>query len=98
MTFRMLVVAVVVAGSATMASAQPQGRGAFPPVRIGPSAPVPPEVAMLRPNTTELQQINDALHTFIANDRSPSSAVLKKYESIILVPPPRLNVAATYTQ
>jgi lysophospholipase L1-like esterase len=59
---------------------------------------VPPEVAMLRPSPAELTQINDALQRFIASDTSASSGVLKKYESLILVPPPRLNVAATYTQ
>ena len=53
---------------------------------------------MLRPGPAELQQINDALRAFIAADRSPASDVLKKYEPIIMVPPPRLNVAATYTQ
>src|SRR5205814_7059509 len=58
----------------------------------------PPEVAMLRPGPAELQQINDALRAFIAADRSPAGDVLKKYEPIITVPPPRLNVAATYTQ
>jgi lysophospholipase L1-like esterase len=95
---RILVVSLVVAAHAGTAIAQPQGRGAVPPVRIGPSAPVPPEVAMLRPGPAELQQINDALRAFIAADRSPASDVLKKYEPIIMVPPPRLNVAATYTQ
>ena len=65
---------------------------------IGPPAPVPPEVAMLRPAAGELQQMNAALRRFIDNDKSDASATLKKYESLILVPPPRLNVAATYTQ
>ena len=97
---RVLVVSVVVAAHAGAAIAQPPaGRGAPPPaVRIGPSAPVPPEVAMLRPGPAELQRINDALRAFIAADRSPASDLLKKYEPIIMVPPPRLNVAATYTQ
>jgi lysophospholipase L1-like esterase len=65
---------------------------------IGPPAPVPPEVAMLRPGVDELQQVNGALRKFIASDTSDASVVLKKYESLILVPPPRLNVAATFTQ
>ena len=72
------------------------GRGT--PVVIGPSAPVPPEVAMLRPSAAELAQINQALQTFVATDRSPASELLKKYESILLLQPPRLNTAATYTQ
>ncbi len=83
---------------ATTTTAPGLGRGSFPPVQIGPPAPVPPEVAMLRPSASELADINDALRKFIAADQSPASAVLKKYEPIILVPPPRLNVAATYTQ
>ena len=67
------------------------------PVVIGPSAPVPPEVTMLRPSADELRQINGALQRFINSDTS-DHAVLKKYESLLMVPPPRLNVAATYTQ
>jgi lysophospholipase L1-like esterase len=70
----------------------------FVPIQIGPPAPVPPEVAIPRPNPDELRQINSALQKFISTDKSDSSAALKKYESLILVPPPRLNVAATYTQ
>jgi lysophospholipase L1-like esterase len=76
--------------------AQP-GRG-FTPAPIGPPAPVPPEVAMLRPSAAELTQINDALKRFIASDRSPASAALKKYESLLLLQPPSLNTAATFTQ
>src|SRR5262245_23766987 len=91
--------ALVVALCAASSLAQPPaGRAAFPPVHIGPTAPVPPEVAIPRPSPAELQQINDALRGFIAGDKSPAAPALKKYESIILVPPPRLNVAATYTQ
>ena len=93
-----VIVAVAVAASSAAHAQPPAGRGAFPPVRIGPSAPVPTEVAIPRPNPTELQQINDALRTFIASEKSSAGTTLKKYESIILVPPPRLNVAATYTQ
>jgi len=61
--FRFLAVTLIAAGmTASVAFAQPpSGRGSLPAVQIGPSAPVPPEVAMLRPSPTELQQINDAL-------------------------------------
>ena len=98
-SFRAGLVAVVVAVCGGTSLAQPPaGRAAFPPIHIGPTAPVPPEVAIPRPSPAELQQINDALRGFIASDKSPASPALKKYESIILVPPPRLNVAATYTQ
>src|ERR1051326_3201585 len=53
---------------------------------------------MLRPSATELTQINDSLQKFIAADTSPSSAALKKYQSLIMLQPPRLNTAATFTQ
>jgi len=73
------------------------GRG-FAPVVIGPSAPVPPEVAMLRPTADELSQINGALKTFVDTNASPARDLLKKYESLVMVEPPRLNTAATFTQ
>jgi beta-glucosidase len=68
------------------------------PVVIGPPAPVPPEVAMLRPNAAELTQINQAIQRTIDTDTSAARDVLKKYASLMLVQPPRLNTAATYTQ
>jgi lysophospholipase L1-like esterase len=94
-----LVVGFVLCAAAS-AAAQTVAVPAAPPRRpivIGPSAPVPPEVAALRPSPDELRQINGALQRFINSDTS-DHAVLKKYESLLLVPPPRLNVAATYTQ
>ena len=42
--------------------------------------------------------MNAALRRFIDSDMSDARATLKKYESLILVPSPRLNVAATFTQ
>ena len=96
--------AIVAAGVVVAAQAPPapgaagRGRGAFPPVQIGPPAPVPSAVAMLRPSAGELTDINAALQRFIAADKSPSSAALKKYEPLILLQPPRLNTAATFTQ
>ena len=74
-----------------------RGRG-FVPVQIGPPAPVPPEVAIPRPSPEELTQVNDAMRTFIAADKSAAGPVLRKYESLLLLQPPRLNVAATFTQ
>ena len=74
------------------------GRGAFPPVQIGPPAPVPPEVAIPRPSAAELAQINSAVSAFVAGNQSTAGPVLRKYASLLVVPPPRLNVAATYTQ
>jgi len=103
-TLRILVAsATIVLGGPGAALAQPPATpiAAQPPrgpVVIGPSAPVPPEVTMLRPTADELTQVNDALRTLIAKDTSPASAALKKFEPIILLQPPRLNTAATYTQ
>jgi lysophospholipase L1-like esterase len=79
------------------AAGQRGGRG-FVPVPIGPPAPVPPEVAMVRPAAAELTEINDALRRFIETDKSPAAPLLKKYESLVRLQPPRLNTAATFTQ
>src|SRR5687767_6510121 len=87
---------------AAQAPAQPQaqargGRG-FGPVQIGPSAPVPPEVTMLRPSAAELTELNQALKTFVDSNTSRAKDLLKKYESLVMIEPPRLNTAATFTQ
>jgi len=77
------------------------GRGQVPargPVVIGPPAPVPPEVAMLRPEQAEIDRINAALKKFVDADKSADKAILKKYESLLMMQAPRLNTAATYTQ
>ena len=74
------------------------GRAAFPPVVIGPSAPVPPEVAIPRPTPEELTQVNDAITKWIDSNKSPNKAVLQKFEPLMMLQPPHLNVAATYTQ
>jgi len=82
------------------AEPQAQGRGGrgFGPVQIGPSAPVPPEVAMLRPSAAELAELNQALKTFVDTNTSRAKDLLKKYESLVMIEPPRLNTAATFTQ
>jgi lysophospholipase L1-like esterase len=76
----------------------PGGRGGFAPVQIGPPAPVPPEVAIPRPTPAEIEQVNAALRRMIASDRSATQALLKKYESLMLLQPPKANNAATFTQ
>src|SRR5262245_30590870 len=99
--FGSLGLVLVLTGSAAAqatAPAAPAPPRPFVPIPIGSPAPVPPQVAMLRPRADEVKQINAALQKFIASDKSDSSAALKKYESLIAVPPPRLNIAATYTQ
>jgi lysophospholipase L1-like esterase len=80
------------------AAPQGAGRGAFAPIVIGPPAPVPPEVAIPRPTPAELAQVNEAVANWIESDKSSSTPLLKKFESLLMLQPPRLNVAATYTQ
>jgi (4-O-methyl)-D-glucuronate---lignin esterase len=84
------------AGSAVAAPAPGQGRGG--PVVIGPPAPVPPEVAIPRPTLAEIGEVNAAVKRFIDADRSSAKPLLTKYESLLMLQPARLNVAATYTQ
>ena len=74
------------------------GRGGFAPVVIGPPAPVPAEVAIPRPTPDELEQVNAAVKRFVDGDRTPVQPLLKKFEPLMLLQPPRLNVAATFTQ
>lgn len=79
-------------------AAQGPGRGAFAPIVVGPSAPVPPEVAIPRPTTAEVARINDAMTKWIATNQSPDKALLEKFQSQLMFQMPRMNVAATYTQ
>ncbi|MCC7042515.1 MAG: hypothetical protein IT183_01505 [Acidobacteria bacterium] len=74
------------------------GRGGGGPIVIGEPAPVPPEVAIPRPTTEELTQVNAAVKSFIDTNQSPTAPLLKKFESLLMLQPARLNVAATYTQ
>ena len=74
------------------------GRGGFAPVVIGPSAPVPPQVAIPRPTPEELAQVNEAVSKWIASDQSSAKPLLQKFQPLLMLQPPRLNVAATYTQ
>jgi lysophospholipase L1-like esterase len=74
-----------------------RGRG-LTPIVIGPSAPVPPEVTMMRPTSSEVAEVNAAVRKFIESDTSPTGALLKKFEAQLMLQPARLNVAATYTQ
>ena len=53
---------------------------------------------MLRPTTDELAKMNDAMKTWINSDKSSVKPLLDKYTSLLMLQPPRLNVAATYTQ
>jgi beta-glucosidase len=101
---RISIVAAVVIVSARAGLAQaPQaapGRPAFTPVPvvIGPPAPVPPETTIPRPTPAELAQVNATVKRFIDTDASATKGLLKKFEPLLMLQPPRLNVAATYTQ
>jgi lysophospholipase L1-like esterase len=108
MTNRLIVVMLllVIGLGASAASAQAPvpggppgpGRGGFAPVVIGPPAPVPAEVAIPRPTPAEQEQVNAALKRFIESDKSAAQPMLKKFESLMLLQKPRMNVAATFTQ
>ena len=86
------------ARGAVPAGAPGPGRGAFPPVQIGPPAPVPAAVAIPRPTPAELEQVNSAIKGLIDSDKTAAQPLLKKFESLMLLQPPRLNTAATFTQ
>lgn len=80
--------------SATTNAAPPPGprRGGFgrgPILPPGPPAPVPPEVAILRPTADEVARMNTALKEFIAT--SPEKVLLRKWESLVTVQMPRDN-------
>lgn len=92
------VVVVVVGGAVAPRDAHAQPPAQLPPVVIGPPAPVPPEVAIPRPSPAELEQVNAALKNWIDADSSPAKPLLKKFEPLMLLQPPRLNTAATVTQ
>lgn len=79
------------------AAATGRGRG-FAPVVIGPPAPVPAEVTIPRPTAAELAAVNASVKKFIDSDTSSTRPLLKKFESLLMLQPARLNVAATYTQ
>ncbi|HET9268410.1 MAG TPA: hypothetical protein VFO31_09605, partial [Vicinamibacterales bacterium] len=107
MTKRLILLVLLCAFLTSVASAQAPpgppgpggpGRGNFAPVVIGPPAPVPPEVAIPRPTPTELEQVNAALKRLIDGDKTAVQPLLKKFEPLMLLQPPRLNVAATFTQ
>jgi beta-glucosidase len=83
---------------AAPAGAIPGGGRGGAPVVIGPPAPVPPQVAIPRPTPAELEQTNAALKRLIDNDKSKDQALLKKFQSLMMLQPPRLNTAATFTQ
>ena len=90
-----VITGLLIAGSLQVSWAR---QAANTPVVIGAPAPVPPQVAMLRPTDAEIAQVNAAVKGFVAADKSAAKDLLKKYEPLMLLQPPRLNTAATFTQ
>ena len=84
----------------TTAATTPAASGRPPvmPVVIGPPAPVPPEVAIPRPTPAELAQVNQEVKSLIDADKSSAQPLLKRFQPLLMLDQPRLNVAATYTQ
>jgi len=70
------------------------GRGALPAVQIGPSAPVPAEVAIPRPTAAEIEQVNAAFTRFVESDKSAAQPLFRKYQSLMLLQPPRDRVTS----
>src|SRR3569833_33106 len=95
---RVLSVSIACLALSGLTYAQAPARPPLPRVVTGPPAPAPPEVTILRPSTDELTRINDAVTKWIASDQSPAKPLLEKYQSLLMLEPPRFNTAATYTQ
>jgi lysophospholipase L1-like esterase len=72
------------------------GFGRGPQAPVGPPAPVPPEVAMARPTQAEVDKINAELKVLV--EKSSEKALLKQYESLLMVQVPRDNSAIRPTQ
>ncbi len=90
---------LALAQTAPPTTTQGPGRGGPPlTVVIGPPAPVPPEVAIPRPTPEEMAQVNALVKKFIDGESSPNKTLLKKFEPLLTLQPPRKNVAATFTQ
>ena len=93
---RLTVIAgMLIAGSLQVGLAR---QAATTPVVIGAPAPVPPQVAILRPTEAEIAQVNAAVKAFVSTNKSAAKDLLRKYEPLLLLQTPRLNTAATFTQ
>jgi|WetSurMetagenome_2_1015567.scaffolds.fasta_scaffold23947_4 lysophospholipase L1-like esterase len=64
----------------------------------GPPAPVPPEVAIPRPTTDEVEKMNAELKRFVDTNTSANKGLLKKFASLLTVQVPRANSAAAPAQ
>jgi lysophospholipase L1-like esterase len=74
-----------------------RGRGFGQFIPPGPAAPVPPEVAIPRPSSAELEKMNEELDRLVQSDTSAVKPLLEKYKSLVHITAPRANPAATYT-
>ena len=96
--FLVVLVTLTFASMSLLAQAPQTPQAPRPQVVIGPPAPVPPQVAMLRPSPDEVAQVNAALQRLIDSDTSTAKDTLTKYNSLLMLQAPRPNTAATYTQ
>ncbi len=93
--------APAVAGQGPGAPGAGPGRAGGPgggPIVVGEPAPVPAAVAIPRPTEAERAAVNATVQSFINSNQSPTAPLLKKFESLLMLQPARLNVAATFTQ
>ena len=70
--------------------------GAANPLRAQPAAqpaPVPAQVAILRPSPAEVEQAQQSLKKFMATADPATKALASKYPDLIVVQPPRANSA-----
>jgi lysophospholipase L1-like esterase len=98
-----VVVCAVIMNGTWVVAAQNPPQAAPPaappaPVVIGLPAAVPAAVAIPRPSPDELVRVNDAVKKFVDAAEPSIRPLLKKFEPLMLLQPPRLNVAATFTQ
>jgi lysophospholipase L1-like esterase len=85
-------------GSAAPGGARRGGFGGFQRTPPGPPAPVPPEVAMLRPSKDEIARMNEDIQKFISTNTGANKDLLKKYASLLAVQMPPDNPCVCPTQ
>ena len=60
------------------------GGGSSRDVKGGPPAPVPPQVAILRPSPEELEKLNGELKRYVCQNFEPLTAALKAWREELL--------------
>ncbi len=106
----LVLVALVVLSSTALCAAQPArggaapgggrrgGFGGFQRQPPGPPAPVPPEVALLRPTAEEIAKMNEELQKFISTNTGANKDLFQKYASLLTVQMPPVNPCICPTQ